>query len=100
MCAMQEVFRQAALEHMKSRVQGSLRRANASATADMDRLLEQQAELSRRDREVSAGVDSVQVRHSLAQPPTLGDLTWLPAIHSASQVLNGLTRLMASQCGS
>jgi len=51
-------------------VQGSLRRANASATADMDRLLEQQAELSRRDREVSAGVDSVQVRHSLAQPPT------------------------------
>ena len=62
MCALQEVFRQAALEHLKSRVQGSLRRANASATADMDRLLEQQAELSRRDREVSAGVDSVQVR--------------------------------------
>jgi hypothetical protein len=62
----QDVFRKTALEQLKTRVQGSLKRANASATADMDRLLEQQAELTRRDREVSAGVDSVQV---LWHPP-------------------------------
>ena len=62
----QEVFRKTALEQLKARVQGSLKRASASATADMDRLLEQQAELTRRDREVSAGVDSVQV---LWHPP-------------------------------
>ena len=58
---LQEVFRKAALEQLKARVQGSLTRANVAATADMDRLLEQQAELTQRDREVSAGVDSVQV---------------------------------------
>ena len=58
---LQEVFRKAALEQLKARVQGSLARANVAATADMDRLLEQQAELAQRDREVSAGVDSVQV---------------------------------------
>ena len=63
---MQDVFWKTALEQLKTRVQGSLKRANASATADMDRLLEQQSELTRRDREVSAGVDSVQV---LWHPP-------------------------------
>ena len=60
----QEVFRKAALEQLKARVQGSLTRANVAATADMDRLLEQQAELTQRDREVSAGVVSVQVSHA------------------------------------
>ena len=65
---MQEVFRKAALVQLKSRVEGSLKRANASATGDMDELLEQQAELARRDREVSAGVDSMQVGHLGMQP--------------------------------
>ena len=55
------MFRKAALEQLKARVQGSLTRANVAATVDMDRLLEQQAELTQRDRRVSAGVDSVQV---------------------------------------
>ena len=67
----QEVFRKAALEQLKARVQGSLTRANVAATADMDRLLEQQAELTQRDREVSAGVDSVQV--SRACTPCAGE---------------------------
>ena len=70
LCA-QEAFRKAALEQLKSRVQGSLKRANASATGDMDELLEQQAELARRDREVSAGVDSVQVGYPAVQPHAL-----------------------------
>ena len=76
---MQEVFRKTALEQLKTRVQGSLKRANASATANMDRLLEQQAELTRRDREVSAGVDSVQV---LWHPPLFRSIQeracWIP----------------------
>lgn len=64
----QEVFRRSALEQLRGRMQGSLKRANASATADMDRLLEQQAELTRRDREVSAGVDAVQVGQVFYSP--------------------------------
>ena len=66
----QEVFRRAALEQLRGRVAGQPEAGQcASATADMDGLLEQQAELTRRDREVAAGVDSVQVCHPQhAQP--------------------------------
>lgn len=80
---MQEVFRKAALEQLRARAEGSLKRANASATGDMDTLLEQQAELARRDREVSAGVDSVQVWRP-AVPLALHPRTMssMPAVHS------------------
>lgn len=46
---------------LTKRLQGSLARANDAATADMDRLFEQQAELTRRERELSRGVESIQV---------------------------------------
>jgi hypothetical protein len=59
---LQEVFRAAALAELTKRVQGSLARANEAATADMDKLLEQQAELTRRQAEVSKGIESTQVR--------------------------------------
>ena len=76
---MQEVFRKAALEQLRARAEGSLKRANASATGDMDALLEQQAELARRDREVSGGVDSVQVWRPAVPPRAAGSM---PALHS------------------
>ena len=58
---LQELFRKSAVAELTKRLQGSLARANDAATADMDKLFEQQAELTRRERDISRGVESIQV---------------------------------------
>lgn len=70
-CLVQEVFRKAAVAELTKRLQGSLTRANESATADMDKLLEQQAKLTRRGAEVAKGIETTQVRqrHYQGWPP-------------------------------
>ena len=59
---LQELFRKSAIAELTKRLQGSLARANDAATADMDKLFEQQAELTRRERDITRGVESIQVR--------------------------------------
>ncbi|EIE25211.1 tumor susceptibility protein [Coccomyxa subellipsoidea C-169] len=63
---LQELFRKSAIAELTKRLQGSLARANDAATADMDKLFEQQAELTRRERDITRGVESIQAeRHAL-----------------------------------
>ncbi len=62
------MFRKSAVAELTKRLQGSLVRANEAATADMDRLFEQQAELTKRERDIARGVESIQVVHSDAAP--------------------------------
>ncbi|BDA41500.1 Tumor susceptibility gene 101 protein [Coccomyxa sp. Obi] len=63
---LEELFRKSAVAELTKRLQGSLARANEAATADMDRLFEQQAELTKRGRDIARGVESIQAeRHAL-----------------------------------